>query len=107
LNLQEQKRSLYSSEASGVQITKKKLESNRERGMQFAKQINKPKLKNEKPIDSIGIENEDEDMYDDSYMRAPNEFGMSYEKESKLQELQAKHLDSRKNIAAIKKSMGV
>ena len=42
LNLLDQKKVPHSSEASGVEMCRKKMESNRERGMQFAKQIPKP-----------------------------------------------------------------
>lgn len=99
VSLSDQRRLPYSSEAVGVQMTKKKLESSRERANQFAKKIPKPvtvKLKGSP--DGRGEEDE-----------MGCGFGMSAgeEKASKLEELQAKHLESKRNIEAMRRSMGM
>lgn len=118
-SLQEQRKLPYSSEAVGIEISKKKLESNRERALQFSKHIPKPKAKSTADVDVIvgtrkntgrygDDDDEDEDdRYDDSYVRATDKYGQTYESATRMQELQAKHNDNRRNIAAIKKSMGL
>ena len=127
--LQEQRKLPYSSEAIGIEITKKRLESNRERALQFAKQVPKPKVK--VGAEGIGAPTagprtkvmarrggrdyddyddggyDDDDAYDDSYVVAPEKFGPSYESATRLQELQAKHNDNRRNIQSLKKALGV
>ena len=105
VSLSDQKRIPYSSEASGIEISRRKLESNRERAMKFAKHIPKPSIKSK--TDGVGSGKIDEEgTTDDMYLQA-DEYGQSYEKASKLQELQAKHEDSRRNVQAIRKSMGM
>jgi hypothetical protein len=133
--LQEQRKLPYSSEAVGIEITKKRLESNRERALQFAKQVPKPKAKGGaegagatavgprgRDYDDYGNgrggrgggggngygdDDDDDDAYDDSYVVAPEKFGPSYESATRLQELQAKHNDNRRNIQSLKKALGV
>jgi hypothetical protein len=56
----------------------------RERAKQFAKQIPKPKIKNEIVVNEKTIPADDDD-YDDSYMRRDDEYGQCHEKASKLQ----------------------
>lgn len=82
-----------------MQMTKKKLESSRERANQFAKKIPKPVVV--KPKNSPGGGGEEDEMGCD--------FGMSLgdEKASKLEELQAKHLESKRSIEAMRKTMGM
>lgn len=107
INLSDQKKIPYSSEASGVEISRRKIESNRERAMQFAKQI--PKPVNKLKVDGIGRVEEDgtgTGSGADLYLQS-DEYGQSYEKATRLQELQAKHEDSRRNVQAIRKSMGM
>ena len=114
--LSEQKRLPYSSEASGVEVSRKKMESNRERGMQFAKQIVKPVKKDNvngggggdrgRGGDRDGEYGGDDMNGEEGFMRGTDEYGMPHEKASKLQELQAKHEESRRNVEAIRKSMG-
>ena len=120
LNLLDQKKVPHSSEASGVEMCRKKMESNRERGMQFAKQIPRPsslKTKSETATNSNSNSNsngdrdrghslEDEEGCE-GFLTRNDEYGMPYDKASKLQELQAKHEDSRRNVQAIRKSMGM
>ena len=48
-----------------------------------------------------------DDGYDDSYVKANDQYGPSYESAMRLQVLQAKHNDNRRNIQAIKKSVGI
>jgi Jhy protein len=103
VSLSDQRRLPYSSEAVGVQMTKKKLESSRERANQFAKKIPKPvtvKPKGGSPDGRGEGEEEDEIVCG---------FGISAgdEKASKLEELQAKHLESKRNIEAMRRSMGM
>ena len=103
-------------------MTKKRLESNRERALQFSKHVPKPKTKAELEGGEIGnggggrktndYHDDDDDGYDDgyddSYVKAANDqYGPSYESAMRLQVLQAKHNDNRRNIQAIKKSVGI
>jgi Jhy protein len=100
VSLSDQRRLPYSSEAVGVQMTKKKLESSRERANQFAKKIPKPAIVKPKGSPDGRVEEDDEMLCG---------FGMSAgdEKASKLEELQAKHLESKRNIEAMRRSMGM
>ena len=105
-------------------MTKKRLESNRERALQFSKHVPKPKTKADMDGGEIGngggggglrktndYHDDDDDGYDDgyddSYVKANDQYGPSYESAMRLQVLQAKHNDNRRNIQAIKKSVGI
>ena len=101
-----------------IEISKKKLESKRERGLKFSKHIPKPLIKtnitettnnmSNRSYDGYGDENGGGgEILDDSYMRRNDEYGMSYEKASRLQELESKHNESKRNIDSIKKSLGL
>ena len=105
----------------GIEMTKKRLESNRERALQFSKHVPKPKTKGDTEGGETGNggvrktndyhdddDDYDNDGYDDSYVKAANDqYGPSYESAMRLQVLQAKHNDNRRNIQAIKKSVGI
>ena len=103
VSLGDQRRLPYSSEASGVQISKKKLESNRERAIQFAKNIPRPAIKG-KEMKSFDVDDED-DMAD--RLMSGSEYGVGDQKAFKLEELQAKHLESKRSIDAMRKQMGM
>ena len=103
---------------SDVQVSKRRLESNRERAIQFSRGIPKPaiKLKNSNSnAEMKGDEEEEEgDEEIEERFRRKNHndddddgWGLSSAKASKLRELQLKHLESKKNIDAMKKSMGM
>jgi Jhy protein len=114
--LETQRRLPNASEALSIEVTKKRLESNRERALNFAKNVPKPKVKtssgsggDEEQTGARGGvgcgENYGDD--DEDHLLAPDEFGTSFEEAARLQELQAKHQESRRKIEAIKRSMGI
>lgn len=101
---------------TAIEITKKKLESNRERSIQFAKEIIKPKIKNDIKNNVInnnyssnndGYDDNNDNFGNDKYINDKDEYGMTNENANKLSELQNKHLNSKRNIEAIRKSMGM
>eukprot|EP01041_Mallomonas_annulata_P002338 gene2342-4547_t len=99
-SLQQQRRLPPSSEAVSVTLTKKKEESSRGKALSFAKNIPKPKIPktNSSPSRTpSGREDEGSDSLDAAV----------YEEQSKLLELQARHVDSKRQVEAIKKSLGL
>lgn len=82
-----------------MEIAQKKLESKRSKAMEFAKNIPKPKIKAAPVVDAV----------DESEVNGGGRFemGEGYESEIKLQELEAKHLNKKKQIEAIRKAMGL
>ena len=106
-SLSEQKRLPQSSESSDVQLCKRRLESNRERAIQFSRGIPKPINKSKNDI--AERKNGEEDEVEESFAKNSNhdEWGLSDEKAAKLRELQLKHLESKKNIEAMRKTMGM
>ena len=122
-SLSEQRRLPQSSELSDVQVSKRRLESNRERAIQFSRGIPKPaiKLKNSNSnAERKGDEEEEGEEEIEERFRRKNHsnndddddeydggWGLSSAKASKLRELQLKHLESKKNIDAMKRSMGM
>lgn len=105
VSLGDQRRLPYSSEASGVQISKKKLESNRERAMQFAKNIPRPVVKGKEMKSSDGDGDDEDDMAD--RLMSGSDYGVIDQNAFKLEELQAKHLESKRSIDAMRKQMGM
>ena len=101
VSLGDQRRLPYSSEASGVQISKKKLESNRERAIQFAKNIPRPVIKGK---EMKSFDADDDDIAD--RLMCGNDYVVD-QKAFKLEELQAKHLESKRSIDAMRKQMGM
>ena len=99
-------------EMSEIEIAKKKMESKREKAITFSKNIPKPKRRSEGVTgvtggarDRAGQRPSDESGLDDF---ADDELGMEPTSEnSKLQELAAKHLESKRQVDAIKRSMGM
>ena len=124
-SLSEQRRLPQSSELSDVQVSKRRLESNRERAIQFSRGIPKPaiKLKNSNSNSNAerkgDEEEEGEEEIEERFRRKNHSnnddddddydggWGLSSAKASKLRELQLKHLESKKNIDAMKRSMGM
>ena len=107
VSLSEQRRLPHSSESSDVQLCKRRLESNRERAIQFSRGIPKPviKLKNDAGERKGG----EVDEVEERFMKNSdeNEWGLSDTKASKLRDLQLKHLESKKNIDAMRRAMGM
>jgi hypothetical protein len=98
-------------EATSIAITKKKIDSNRERALEFAKRIPKPKLKTAgsgKDEAAVGAGERMDDGFDVGNMQDDMDcYGVSYAEASKLQELESKHLENRRHVEAIKKAMGL
>jgi hypothetical protein len=78
-------------------VAKSKVDSKREKMLEFAKNIPKPKIKPDLKAPE----------FEHGYMMAPDKFGMPFEDASKLQELEAKHIESQAQVEAIKKSLGM
>jgi hypothetical protein len=96
-----------SSQSSEMVINRKKLESKRERALQFAKNVPKPKLKAQQEYECGTY---DDDGYDDGFgmgkqSAAPDLYGMEHEHASRLDDLEAKHNDAKAQVEAIKRSM--
>mmetsp|Transcript_9617 Transcript_9617/g.13147 ORF Transcript_9617/g.13147 Transcript_9617/m.13147 type:complete len:378 (-) Transcript_9617:24-1157(-) len=101
-HLRTQKKLPPSNEKFEIEIAQKKQESKRQKAIEFAKNIPKPKVNKSKDQDkdNEGV-NYDEDGGGQFQM------GEGYEEDIKLQELEAKHVNSKKQIEAIRKAMGL
>lgn len=93
--LREQRKLPSSKEMSAMSIAKSKYESKREKMLEFARQIPKPKPK---------AVNENEE-FEHGYMTREDEFGMSHEAAMRMQELEAKHAQSQARVEAIKRAL--
>ena len=89
------------------------MESKRAKAMEFAKHVPKPKVKNDsetaiarenKIYKKSSNRNEDDD---ETYLIAGDEFGADFEVAGRIQSLELKHEESRRQVEAIKKSMGI
>ena len=91
------------SESHEIDNAKKKILSARERALQFAKNIPKPKVNKDsfKSVDDVT------DLHDDDgYMRVSYEqFGMESKQAKYLEDLEAKYMDSKRNVDAIKRQL--
>jgi len=99
--LLQQRKLPASTEAREIVLDKMKHESKRAKAIEFAKQIPKPKAsesKSKSPAKRID---------DDEYLTANDEFGLGHQELSKIQSLQVKHEESRKQVEAIKRAMGM
>lgn len=107
VSLSEQRRLPQSSESSDVQLCKRRLESNRERAIQFSRGI--PKPVNKSKNDNAERKSREEDEIEEKFAKNSDhdEWGLSDAKAAKLRELQLKHLESKKNIEAMRKTMGM
>lgn len=125
--LSQQKRLPSSEEAKGINISAVRLDSKRERALEFARHVPKPKVKSElsQGGDAVGddectdgelivaarrkgaraarTDNDD----DDDYMAEHDVLGGEFAAMSKLDELEARHQDSRRQVEAIKRSLGM
>ena len=103
-HLRNQKKLPPSSEKNEMEIAHKKLESKRQKAIEFAKNIPKPKIPAAKDCNSklTGYEEEEGGVGNSGF-----DMGEGYEDELKLQELEAKHVNSKKQIEAIRKAMGM
>ncbi len=91
------------SESHDIDNAKKKILSARERALQFAKNIPKPKVNKDsyKSVDDV-IDLHD----DDGYMRVSYEqYGMESKQAKYLEDLEAKYMDSKRNVDAIKRQL--
>lgn len=124
----EQKRLPPSTECDSIQKSKHAHESNRQKALEFAKHIPKPKVVvkplAEKPnegrdfprlrdsLDELGgtthLLEEDSDGFDDTYyVQSNNVYDDNFETAAKISALEAKRMDARKQVEAIKKSLGL
>ena len=76
------------------------------RALEFAKNIPKPKPKAQQLQSSVIEDNEDEEGYMTNVAFA-DRFGMDYQQASKIDELEAKHLDGKAKVENIKRSLGL
>ena len=105
-SIQVQKKLPSSSEVNSIEIEKMKLESKRIKALEFAKNIPKPKA--DKPLVLIKGSNSTRALEeDDSYLMKNNDFGGDYRDISKIESLEIKHEESRRQVEAIKRSMGL
>lgn len=101
--LLQQKKLPASTEVREIVLDKMKHESKRNKALEFAKQIPKPKIGREqdgKMKNSMQRVDEEDD-----YMTANDEFGFGYKEFSKIQSLEVKHEESRKQVEAIRRAM--
>lgn len=91
------------SESHEIDNAKKKMLSARERALQFAKNIPKPKVNK----DSFKSADDVIDLHDDDgYMRVSYEqYGMESKQAKYLEDLEAKYIDSKRNVDAIKRQL--
>ena len=89
------------------------MESKRTKALEFAKRVPKPKVKQDSEI-AVTRENNycrnnipRGNYEDDAYLIAGDEFGTDFEVAGKIQSLELKHEESRRQVEAIKKSMGI
>lgn len=89
------------------------MESKRAKALEFAKRVPKPKVKQDSET-AIARENDNgkkfisrRDHEDEAYLVAGDEFGTDFEVAGKIQSLELKHEESRRQVDAIKKSMGI
>ena len=110
--LSEQKKLPASNELQSIQVSKQVEASNRARAMEFAKKVPKPKVivKAESSRKFHFVEKDDdgyEGAGDGDYMMQNDMYGDNYMTNAKLQQLESKHEDTRKQVDAIKKSLGL
>jgi len=85
-------------EVAQIKVSKQKMESKLERMKAFARdKIPKPKQR----------ETYKKEDFEHGYMTAADEFGMSHEEATNLQELEVKHKESQAQVEAIKRSLGM
>jgi hypothetical protein len=100
----QQKKLPASTEVREIVLDKMKHESKRNKALEFAKHIPKPKVGREQdgkmksPMQRVDEEGED-------YMTANDEFGFGYKELSKIHSLEVKHEESRKQVDAIRRAM--
>lgn len=91
-------------EAHDLDVAKKQQESKRQRGLQFARNIPIPKVASTNANSS----NNRGDSDDNAYMNITHEqYGMESKKAKRLEDLEAKYADSKRNVESIKKSIGI
>lgn len=98
--IKEQPKLPQAQEAVEIDKSKQKLESKRERAIQFAKQIPKPSIRTQK--DEMSSKQHSE-INDDFSSADP----YSFVDETKFVELEARHNASKRQVDAIKKSLGL
>jgi len=119
--LHHQRKLPQSAEANDMEISKQKNMSKRERALQFAKNVPKPKVASSgnggnapggvKHCVDGDDQGDDEDWagrgYDHDYVTSSDTTGMDYAAANRLDELEAKHEASKRQIEAIKRSLKI
>jgi len=116
--LHQQRKLPQSSESNDIEISKQKNMSKRERALHFAKSVPKPKvaqsgngegMNSESKAISTRSEIDEDDWagrgYDHDYVTSADTTGMDYTAANRLDELQAKHQASVRQVEAIKRSL--
>ncbi len=100
-SLQQQRKLPAPMEKADMVISAKKQESGRQRALEFARNIPKPKVASSKSAGS--------DKYDGACdgLNIGMEMGDDYAEDAKLQELESKHVQKRAQIEAIRRQMGI
>ena len=114
-NLRQQPKLPPAAEKSEIVISMRKQDSKRERMLEFSKQIPKPQVRNPKPFGNNDIiyDEDDDDTFDPGMPPRRNRGqgdGGNYSTSAddyRLQELEAKHNNGKKQIDAIRKQMGL
>ena len=87
------------------------MESKRAKALEFAKRVPRPKVKQDSETAvaraNIGGKKYDHGENDEAYLTAGDEFGTDFEVAGKIQSLELKHEESRRQVEAIKRSMGI
>jgi len=116
-----------SSEKHDIQISEHKFSSNRQKAIEFSKNIPKPKVKSSDSNDKKSRDkkyndnnNNGNDSYydnnDDDYgggdnhtdnVNSKDTYGITYKEENRILELEAKHKQSKLQMEAIRKSLGM
>lgn len=92
-------------EMAAIEVSKKKCDSKREKAIAFAKNVPKPKIRIVKTDFQQGPGRRPADEMDPF-----DDYGLGMEptaESSKIEELNAKHLESKRQVEAIKRSMGL
>lgn len=105
-----------SSEKHDIQISEQKFQSNRQKAIEFSRNIPKPKVKsrdnNEYNLRNKEKGNDDGDNYDDNFddhndNNFKDNYGITNKEENRILELEAKHKQNKIQMEAIRKSLGM
>ena len=96
-------------EKHDIRVSEQKFSSNRQKAIEFAKNVPKPKVASY-PVKRAGRDGERERYSDEPSMHAAlgdMSLGADFQAESKIMELEAQHNNRRIQIEAIKRTMGM